>query len=87
MPTPTRSRTAVLAGVLAMASSFTGLAAVVAADIAQAKQRPAVSLDDDTPVVEPVTMRKVVHQEVPDFEALLEQLEAQRVDFGTFEGY
>lgn len=87
MPTAPRSRTAVLAGVLAMASSFTGLAAVVASDIAQAKQAPPSAVEDDTVEVAPVTMQKLVHREVPDFEALVEALGSERVDFGTFEGY
>lgn len=88
MPRPRRPLPVVLAGVLAMLGSLLALAAVVVADVSEARQTPGgPPLDDDLLAYEPVRLEKVVHREVPDFVRLVERLELERVDFGTFEGY
>jgi hypothetical protein len=91
---PGRRVPAVIAGVLAMAASFSALGAIVVSDIARAS--PSIEreqLSDELPAAPPVKMTKVVVKADEGFE-LLELLQAQprrkpikRVDFGSFEGY
>ena len=89
----------VIAGVLAMAASLTGLGTIVWSDLAQATEAPQVEfVMDDVSAAPPVKMTKVEHKEAQpsDDDLFLAGFLGEnpsgkprkgRVNFGHFEGY
>jgi hypothetical protein len=75
------------AGVLAMVSSLSMLAALVVSDVAGASSGPGTIEDDDPLEPHPVTIKKVDHRKQLEDEALVDQLLEQSMRFGHLEGY
>lgn len=93
--TKTRKRPTMVAAAVAMAASMSVMAAVVVADIAEARATESVEqLDDELSPPSPVTIRKVKVEAPATIDVLVDDDEAPRprkrikkVSFGRFEGY